>query len=117
MQLESKNKLKLKKNLYKISLLSFIVVVIWIGFEIYFSYTKPEKDEVSTVNLSPVVPNLHTDLAHKLSLRHTILESDLESFKSSLPQKLSDVPEEEIAQTTSLTKVTPSATQSAGFTN
>lgn len=79
---ESQPPSKLKNNLYKLSILSFIVVVIWIGFEIYFSYNQQPQDIQVTRQLQPISSNLHLDLADSLSQRLSISAEELEAFKT-----------------------------------
>ena len=80
MNLETRKKLQVKKTMLHLSILSFVVVVIWIGFEIYHSYNKPADLPGSQLNLQPIQPNLYTDLAQRLTERISISDDELQRF-------------------------------------
>jgi len=79
-----KYKQQLQQSLYKLALLSFVVVIIWIAFEIYYSYTKnksqPKPQAVAAIR--PISPNLHLDLAQTLARRRTLTSTELQNFRS-----------------------------------
>lgn len=92
MEAQSKRKLRLKRNLYKLSLISFVVVAIWIGFEVYWSYAREEREDIEVINLEPISPNLYVELAQTLGQRQGIPPIDLENFANSLPQTADQIP-------------------------
>ena len=82
MEKQKNTNLKLKNSIYKLSVISFIVVVVWIGFEIYFSYNQPVDDVQITRQLQPISPHLYLDLIESLEQRLTINPQELEAFKT-----------------------------------
>jgi len=75
---------KFKNSIYFISLISLIVVVIWIAFSIYFSYASRSETINVSRQLQPLSPDLHLNLATTLSSRRTITDQELESFKPTI---------------------------------
>lgn len=82
MKLESRKKLVFKSNIYKLTVISFVTVAIWIGLEIYRSYQTKELPTTIKAQISPLDPNLDTQLIDSLSRRKTITVADFEKFQS-----------------------------------
>jgi hypothetical protein len=80
---KTKRSQQIKKNLYNMALLSFVVTVLWIGFEIFWSYTH-QTPTTKTIKrkIEPLTANLYVDLAKTLSTRRTISQLELDSVKS-----------------------------------
>lgn len=85
MKLEERRKLQFQQNIYRISFISFIVVVIWIGFEIYWSYTKtPQEIQINRELLAPLEPNLYIELAEELNQREKIGDAEINGFRQNI---------------------------------
>ena len=75
MKVQSRQKSIFKQSLYHISIASFIVMVIWVAYAIYFSYGKGSEEIVESnirKNVEPFSANLHLDVAQSLSGRTTL---------------------------------------------
>lgn len=107
MQLESRNKLQIKNNIYKLSLLSFITVALWIGLEIYWSYQKTDPPSNLKNQIEPLNPNLDTELIYSLSSRTHVSLEDLSQLQQAYVQQLNSQPQPESSPKTSL-KSSPS---------
>ena len=121
MKLESKRILRIKRNLYQLGILSFAVVLIWIGFEIYWSYNKQPDINVNQNNLQPLSNNLYLDLAETLSQRQTIPLIQLEAFKqaiksnSQLSREPESTPNSSFFEASSSPLINPEATSSTNL--
>jgi len=90
MQAESKKDLAFKNSLYRVTLVSFVTVAIWIGFEIYWAYQKKAAPPNVQQQIEPLNPNIDTDLIDSLSTRKTITIQQLEAFKKAGPTIIVD---------------------------
>ena len=107
MKLLSRRKQQIKRYIFQISVISFIVVVIWIGFEIYWSYQTPTQVS-KDINLSPLDTNLYIELAQQLNQRTKFSQEELDAFTQSLRQN-----QRRVLVSTPL----PTSTASANLTN
>lgn len=85
MKYAERRKQQFRQSIYRISLISFIVVVIWIGFEIYWAYKKQKDVNVDRQLLEPIDSELYLELAQKLDRREKIDQADLDAYLNSLP--------------------------------
>lgn len=112
MEFESRKQLVLKNNLYKLSLISFITVVIWIGFEIYWSYKQKNPIPNIQKQIEPLNPNIDTATIQSLKSRQKITIDDLRRLEQAYSQgELAPPPTPEL--TTTLPTVPGSATNSS----
>ena len=107
MKLNSKQTIRIKQSLYKLALLSFVVVVIWIGFEIYWSYNKTGKTASIKKKIDPISSNLYVGFAENLSQRLHIPPEDLEAFKPIAKQKALQLKKQAEAESDSLGRFSP----------
>jgi len=106
MKLSSHPRLKLKQNLFKLALISFLVVIIWIAFEIFWVYNQQDSSQQISLNVEPITSELYIDQAGALGNRLSFTSQELEAFKL----RASTLPNPDIQSTL------PSATPSAGLT-
>lgn len=78
----------LQKDFFKLSILTLVTVVIWIGLSVYrsltFNYVKPEVKKL----LSPLTPNLDLDTIEKIKQLEVVPEVDWYSFQPAQPEIL-----------------------------
>lgn len=79
MKLEQKRKLKFKRNIYKLSILIFIFMVVWVAFELISAFNNPDTGEiqVTPAELAPLSSNLYLELAEKLYTDRVEIDMDL----------------------------------------
>lgn len=77
-----------KKDLFKLSILTLITIVIWIGLATYKALTKDQvKPEVKKL-LLPLTPTLDLDTMEKIRQREIVPEADWNSLKLAQPELL-----------------------------
>jgi len=77
---------RLKKDFFKLSILTLITVLVWIGFTTYKALTKSQvKPDVKKLIL-PLTPNLDLETMEKIKQREVIPEVSWSSLSpSSIP--------------------------------
>lgn len=63
---------KLTNQLYKLSLVGFGVMVVWIVAEIYWTYITSQQNESDLFVVTPISNNVYLDLATELSARQPL---------------------------------------------
>lgn len=77
-----------QQNILSIMLLTVAVIVIWVGFTIYFSYSNTTITETDSQLIAPLNPRLDTTIFDRLKTRLTWTTDDLSNFSPNvqLPQ-------------------------------
>ena len=96
---------RLRRQLFELSLVTLITVIIWIGYGVYSALTNPVNTSVSTAELRPLPPLLSKEQFEPLRSSLRLDENQLSNFPIS--SGLS------VAPATSQTSATPSAEVSA----
>lgn len=86
MNLAQRRKRTILKSIYFLAILSFAVVVIWIGLEIYFAYTNTPEEIIEASVLEPIEVNLYVELAGQLEAREKIDDQTLLNFAQTQPR-------------------------------
>jgi hypothetical protein len=73
-----------QQNILTILLLTLVVVGAWIGFTIYFSYSKSTVTTTDAALIAPLTPKLDSALFDKIATRKSWTESELNSFQPSV---------------------------------
>ena len=73
----------LQQNILTLLLLTFVVIGIWVGFSIYFSYSKTTIGTTDAGLIAPLNPKLDSTLFTKLAARKTWTDQELSSFTPS----------------------------------
>lgn len=114
LNLTPNHQLRIRQTIFRLALFSFVVVVIWIGFEIYFSYTKRQTSKQALTlsqKVEPISPNLYPELAQSLSQKRSISPTELNDFKPILHQLMLQKQQQQTEQSGStqplLTSLTP----------
>lgn len=76
--------LLLQQNILSILLLTFVVIGVWVGFSIYFTYKKTTIAPTDVSLIAPLTPRLDGKLFDTLSARLTWTEEELSSFTPSI---------------------------------
>ena len=77
---------KLRQNLYRISLVSFVVIVMWIGFEVYWAFSEDPEINVDRTLLEPLSTEMYISQAQELDEREVISQETLQAFLENLPE-------------------------------
>lgn len=90
-----KSKYQLHQSLYWISIVSFAVVVMWIGFEVFWSYNDSGDVSVKQTLLTPIDTEVYLDLADSLQTREVVSQETLDEFLENVPNQrpLVELPE------------------------
>lgn len=80
MKSKEKRKQQIKRSIYWIAMASFVVVVIWIMFEIFWAYNNNENVVVVKESLDPIGESLYVELADELATRSTVSDEELDTF-------------------------------------
>jgi hypothetical protein len=80
--------LLMQQNILSVLLLTVVVIVAWVGFSIYFSYSKTTLTPTDTQLIAPLNPRLDATLFDKIAVRRTWTSEELDNFSPSiqLPQ-------------------------------
>lgn len=89
----------------KLSVFTTVVVVIWIGLEVYFRLTKPTPTEVSLEVLRPLSPSFEEEVLEEIGGRRFIKEEELKDIHG---RKI-ETEEEEATPSAETEEATPSA--------
>lgn len=71
---------KITRNLYQLGIVSLVVVVIWIGYELYYTFMTPIEVDTNEVDLTPLSSELYIETAELLQTRELVPEIDLDSL-------------------------------------
>lgn len=80
---------RLQRQLLELSIITFITVVVWIGYEVYTTLTMPVYTNVSAVELRVIPPPLNPEKFEPLRERFVIDEevlSDFSPFSDEFPE-------------------------------
>jgi len=83
---ENDEKAKLGKNFFIISIITLIVVIMWVGLEVYWAWQKNTISTPTQIQMKTLTPNLNKNTFDKLEQR--IDPSDdqvIEAIKSNKP--------------------------------
>ena len=89
----------------RLSVFTTIVVVVWIGLEVYFRLTKPVPAEVPLKILRTLDPSFKEEVLDEIKGRRFIKEKELEGIH----EKQVEEPEEEATASAESEEATPSA--------
>lgn len=95
----ARHKDRLKKDILKLLILTTVVVIIWVGFEVYFKLTNPIPSEVSEKVLRPLNPEFE----------EAFLEEEIKDRRFITDEELKDVSRKQVV----LEKESEEATGSA----
>ncbi len=116
MDSNTKRNLQIKQTIYRIALISFVVVVVWIGFEIYYSYKKRSQEKLPQEKIEPITANLYLEVAQSLQDRLSVSSSQLSSVKN-IPKPSASpnlfLPSQTATPSSGFLSNTPSSTPSA----
>lgn len=70
----------LQQNVIYILAITFIVVAIWVGFSIYFSYSKSTITSTDMSLIAPLTPTIDTHVFDVISQRKTWSDQQLQNF-------------------------------------
>ena len=70
-----KNSLQVNRSLYLIGIVTILVSVVWVGFEVYFTLNKITGLEIEKSIIEPISPGLDQETIKSLSKR-LIIDSD-----------------------------------------
>lgn len=79
---------RLKKGLFRLSIVTMITVVIWIGLGTYRSLTKTKIDSKTASQIKPLTPSIDLDTMDRIESRHKIEAVDWSKLKPQLPDSL-----------------------------
>lgn len=86
MNAAERRKRKFKQNIYQLAMFSFVVAIIWIVFEIYYSYFQTDtQTDVTSSQLEPIDRSLYLDLANKLADRENLTDEQLNNIAVATP--------------------------------
>jgi hypothetical protein len=86
---------RLQRQFLELSIITFITVVIWIGYEVYATLTRPVDTNVSAAELQSIPPPLESKKFEPLREKLVIDDETLDSFTlstSELPETLGPTP-------------------------
>lgn len=104
----------LQQNVLSILLLTFAVIGVWVGFSIYFSYSKTTIAPTDAALIAPLTPKLDGTLFDKLATRLAWSDQELSGFTPSVVVAQTPQP---TPRPTQLPLVVPLASQSATQTS
>lgn len=76
----ARKKNKFRKDILVLLVLTTIVVLGWIGFEVYFKLSKPTSTEVPTEILRFLDPSFNEDVLEEIDKRRFITDKELEDI-------------------------------------
>ncbi|MEA3355456.1 MAG: hypothetical protein U9Q63_03160 [Patescibacteria group bacterium] len=91
---------QLKNQLFKLSLMTIITVIIWIGFATYESLSKSKIGKTTHLQIKPLTASLDFDTIKDIKSREKITKADWDSLVPQLPMNLvlPDIPGTESGQ-------------------
>lgn len=76
----AKKKYSFRNDIMRLSIFTTIVVVIWIGLEVYFRLTEPTTTEVPLKVLRPLDPSFEEEVLSEIEGRRFIKEEELKGI-------------------------------------
>lgn len=76
----ARRKNKLKRDILTLLILTTIVVVIWIGFSVYFKLSRPTPPEVPAKILRTLNPSFDEEALEEIEKRRFITDQELEDI-------------------------------------
>lgn len=76
--------LMLQQNVLMVLLLTLVVIMLWVGFTIYFSYSKTTITPTDAQLIAPLSPKLDSKLFDTLKTRKSWSDDELNSFQTSI---------------------------------
>lgn len=70
-----------QQNILTLLLLTLVVVAVWVGFSIYFSFSRTTVTPTDAALIAPLTPRLDSALFERLSARKSWSEAELSSFQ------------------------------------
>lgn len=82
-----------QQNVLTLLLLTMVVIALWVGFSIYFSYSKTTIAPTDATLIAPLTPRLDSALFDQLSQRKTWSTQELDSFQTNVIVTVEATPE------------------------
>ncbi len=103
----------LQQKFLSILLLTLVVVAVWVGFTIYFSYSRSTVTTTDAALIAPLTPKLDSTLFTRLSARKSWTDAELASFQPSVVVTTTGTPAPSIPVATVSASIlaSPSASQ------
>jgi hypothetical protein len=79
---------RLRKGLFRLSIITIATVVIWMGLGIYRSLTKIKIDSRTARQIKPLTPSIDLDTMDRIEGRHKIEVVDWSKLQPQLPDSL-----------------------------
>ncbi|MFH1280699.1 MAG: hypothetical protein ABII08_03765 [Candidatus Beckwithbacteria bacterium] len=79
---------RLKNQLFKLSLLTIVTVVIWIGIATYESLSKSKITQITKIQIKPLTASLDLDTIKDIKSRQEIIKVDWNALTPQLPDEL-----------------------------
>lgn len=79
---------RLRKGLFRLSIITIVTVVIWIGLGTYRSLTKIKIDSKTARQIKPLTPSIDLDTMDRIEGRHKIEAVDWSKLQPQLPDSL-----------------------------
>lgn len=76
----ARRKNKLRKDILVLLILTTIVVLAWVGFEVYFKLSKPTSPEVPAEILRALDPSFDEEALEEIKKRRFITDKELEGI-------------------------------------
>lgn len=79
---------RLRSDLFKLSIMTLITVMVWIGIATYQSLTKSKVSKMIKVQIKPLTATLDLDTIKDVKSRQKIVSVDWRSLSPQLPEGL-----------------------------
>lgn len=79
---------RLRGGLFRLSIVTIVTVVIWIGLGTYRSLTKTKINTKTARQIKPLTPSIDLDTMDKIESRHKIEAVDWSKLQPQLPDSL-----------------------------
>ena len=99
-----------KRDILNFSVLTLVTVILWIGFELYHTYSQSTINEEVQSQLEPFNPSLDQDVLTSLSDRQTMSEDLI--LQTPVPALELDTDSEASPSSTPISTASPSASPS-----
>lgn len=77
--------LKLGKNILILSIMTLVTVFTWIGFEVYYAYTKTTVPQIIRELIKPLNPNLNQKIIEDIESKYQPSTAELETISIPIP--------------------------------
>lgn len=74
----------LQQNIMTLLLITLVVIAVWVGFSIYFSYSRTTITTTDAALIAPLTPKLDSALFEKLKSRKSWSDAELSSFQPTI---------------------------------